>query len=130
MQVEVRCLSLHRREGGTLENTTGEITNAAMATTPYRIFAQTNPLTQRGAYEGGFSFNGGSGGIMQPHARENRNRGQQILQLVMQPPPPLDRGKKSQASNAQAQYTSNVVGTEEFIVNEKFITFHQDHQLR
>ena len=58
---------------------------------------------------------------------ENDNRGQQILQLVMQPPPPPDQGKKSQASNARTQYTSNVAKTKEFIVKEKFITFPQDH---
>ena len=56
------------------------------ASHPQRILAQTNPLTQRGAYEGGFSFNGGPGdimNIMQPLAEDNDNRGQQILQLVM-----------------------------------------------
>ena len=37
---------------------------------------------------------------MQPLALENGNRGQQILQVVMQPSPPHDLGKKSQASNA------------------------------
>ena len=66
---------------------------------------------------------------MQPPIGENVNRGQQILQLVMQPPPPPDLGKKSQASNARAQYTSDVAKTKDFIVQEKFITFPQDHQL-
>ena len=47
----------------------------------------------------------------------------------MHPPPPPDLGNKSQASNEQAQYTSNVAETEEVIVKEKFITFPQDHQL-
>ena len=44
--------------------------------TPQRIFAQTNPInpiTQPGVYEGDFSFNAGSGGIMQPPARVNGN---------------------------------------------------------
>ena len=50
------------------------------------------------------------------------NRGQQIPQLVMRSPPP-DLGKESQVSNAQAQYTYDVTKTEEFLVNEKFITF-------
>ena len=63
-----------RREGGTLENVTGKRTNAAKATTPLKIFAQTNPLIRFGAFEGAFSFNGGSGGIMQPPARVNDNR--------------------------------------------------------
>ena len=66
---------------------------------------------------------------MQPPIGENVNRGQQILQLVMQPPPPPDLGKKSQASNARAQYTSDVAKTKDFIMKEKFITFPQDHQL-
>ena len=61
MQVEVRYLPLLRREGVTLENIAWERPNAAKATTPQRIFAQTNPLTQLGAYEEGFSFNGGLG---------------------------------------------------------------------
>ena len=47
----------------------------------------------------------------------------------MQPAPPPDLGKKSQASNARAQYKSNVAETEKFIVKKKFITFPQDHQL-
>ena len=62
MLVEVRYLPLHRREGGTLENVAGERPNAVRAIVPQRIFAQTNPLTQLGAYEEGFSFNGGLGG--------------------------------------------------------------------
>ena len=62
MQVEARYPYPHRREGGTLENVAEERPNAARATTPQRIFAQTNPLTQSRAYEVGFSFNRGSGG--------------------------------------------------------------------
>ena len=57
MQVEVRYLPPYRREGGTLENIVGERPNPATATTPQRIFAQTNPLIESGAYEGGFIFN-------------------------------------------------------------------------
>ena len=71
----------------------------------------------------------GGGGIMQPPARENGNKGQQILQLVMQPPPPLNLGKKSQTFNARSQYRSDEAETKEFIVKEKFITFPRDHQL-
>ena len=74
MQVEVRYLPPHRREGGTLENVARERLNVARATTPQRIFAQTNPITQPIAYEGGFSFNGGPGGIMQSHVEVNGNR--------------------------------------------------------
>ena len=66
---------------------------------------------------------------MQLLTGENDNRGSQIFQLVMQPPPPPNLGKKSQVSNARAQYTSDVIETEEFIVKENFITFTQDHQL-
>ena len=102
LQAEVRYFPPHRREGGTLENVVGERPNTAKATTLQRIFAQTSPITQPGAYEGSFSFNGGLGGIMHPPVGVNENRGQQILQLVTQPLPPPDIGKKSQASNAQA----------------------------
>ena len=66
---------------------------------------------------------------MQLPVGENGNKGQQILQLVMQLPPPLDLRKKSQVVNARDQYTSDVAETEEFIVKEKFITFPQDHKL-
>ena len=76
MQAKVRYLRPHRRDGGTLENVVGERPNVARTTTPQRIFAQTNPLTQPGAYEGDFSFNGGLGGILQPPARVDGNREQ------------------------------------------------------
>ena len=78
MQIEARYLPPHRREGGTLENVAGERPNATRATTPKRIFARTNPITQPRAYEGGFSFNGSLGGIMQPPAGVNVNMGQQV----------------------------------------------------
>ena len=58
MQAEVGYLSLHRREGVTLEKVAWEKPNAVRATTPQRIFAYTNPITQPVAYEGGFSFSG------------------------------------------------------------------------
>ena len=48
---------------------------------------------------------------------------------MLQSPPPLDLGKESQVSNAQAWYTSDVAKIEEFLIKEKFITFPQDHQL-
>ena len=52
-----------------------------------------------------------------------------MLHLVIQPSPPPELGKKSQASNARAQYTSDVAETKEFIMKEKFMAFPQDHQL-
>ena len=51
MKTKARYLPSHKREGGTLENVGGERLNATKATAPQRIFAQTNPLTQPGAYE-------------------------------------------------------------------------------
>ena len=51
----------HRIEGGTLENVAVERPNATRTIAPQRIFAQTNPITQPGVYERGFSFNGGLG---------------------------------------------------------------------
>ena len=73
MQAEVRYLPPHRRGVGTLKNVARERPNAARTTTPQRIFAQTNPITQPRVYEGGFSFNGGPRGIMQPSAGVNGN---------------------------------------------------------
>ena len=61
-------------------NVVGERLNAARTTTPQRIFAQTNPITQLGVYEGDFSFNGGTRSIMQPLAGVNGNWGQQVQQ--------------------------------------------------
>ena len=78
MQVEVRYLPPHKREGGTMENVVGERPNAFRTTALKRIFAQTNPITQPGVYEGGFSFNGGPGGTMQPPVGVNGNWGQQV----------------------------------------------------
>ena len=51
------------------------------------------------------------------------NGGKQIPQLVMRSPPPLDLGKESQVSNAQARYTSDVAKIEAFLEKEKFIYF-------
>ena len=85
MQVEARYLLPYSREGGTLESIAGERLNATRATTPQRIFAQINPLTQPGAYGRGFSFNRGLGGIMQPLAGVNGNKGQQVQQVPQQP---------------------------------------------
>ena len=42
-------------------------------------------LTQPRAYEWGFSFNGGTGGIMQPPTGVNGNNGQQVQQFPRQP---------------------------------------------
>ena len=77
-----------------MENVVGERLNAARTTTPQRIFAKTNPITQPGVYERGFSFNGdlgggggggGGGGIMQPPTGVNNNWGQQVQQVPEQP---------------------------------------------
>ena len=56
MQAGPRYLPSHRRECSTLDNVVGEIPTTARATTPQMIFAQTNPPTQPGAYEGGIFF--------------------------------------------------------------------------
>ena len=73
MQADARYLPPHRRDGGNLENVARERPNAARTIAPQRIFAQTNPITQPRVYERGFYFNGGLGGIMQPHAGVNSN---------------------------------------------------------
>ena len=66
---------------------------------------------------------------MHPPFRVGVNRGHQTPQLVKRSPSQPNLRKESQVSNAQAQYTSDMAKTEEFFVNEKFITFPQDHQL-
>ena len=66
MQAEVIYIPPHRREGGTLENVAWERPNVARVIAPQRIFAHTNLITQLGAYEKGFSFSRGLGGIMYP----------------------------------------------------------------
>ena len=62
MQAEVRLLPPHRKEGGNLENVVGERPNTTRAIAPRRIFAQINPISQPGAYENDFSFDGALGG--------------------------------------------------------------------
>ena len=82
----MRYLPPHKREGSTLENIAGERPNATRTTAPQRIFAQTNPITQHGVYEGGFSFNGGPRGIMQSLVGVNGNWGQEVPQVLQQVP--------------------------------------------
>ena len=62
MQAKARYLPPHRIEGGSLENVVWGRPNAARAIAPQGIFAQTNPITQPGAYEGIFFHWGGGGG--------------------------------------------------------------------
>ena len=64
-----------------MENVVRKRPNAARTTTPQRIFAQTNPITQPGFYEGSFSFNRGPRGIMQPLGGVNGNWGQYVQQV-------------------------------------------------
>ena len=73
MQAEVRYLPPHTREGDILENLVGERPNEVRTTAPQRIFAQTNLIIQLRVYEGGFFFNGGPRGIMQPPVGVNGN---------------------------------------------------------
>ena len=61
MRAEVRYLPPHRNDDCILENVAWEKHNAIRVTARQRIFAQTNPIAQLGAYEGGFSFSGGLG---------------------------------------------------------------------
>ena len=73
------------REGGTLDNIAGERPNATRTTAPQMILAHINPITQPGVYEGGFSFNGGPRGIMQPLVGVKGNWGQQVQQVPWVP---------------------------------------------
>ena len=81
MQAKVRYFPPHMREGGTLQNVARERPNASRTTSLQRIFTQINPITQPGVYEGDFSFDGGSGGIMQPPTGVKCNWGQQVQQV-------------------------------------------------
>ena len=86
MQAEVRYLPPYRRKGGILENIESERPNATRITGLERIFAQTNPNTQPRVYEGAFSFNGSSRGIMQPLEGVNDKWGQKVPQVPQQVP--------------------------------------------
>ena len=52
------------------------------------MYANTNPVTQPGAYNESLPLVGGTGGTIPPPLGVGMNRGQQIHQPFMQPPPP------------------------------------------
>ena len=56
--------------------------------TPQRLFAKTNPVTQPGAYNEPLPLAGGTRGTIQPSSGVGINRGEQISQPFMHPPPP------------------------------------------
>ena len=90
IQVENRYLPPHRREDGTSTNVNGECSNLISTIAPQRLFVNTNPVTQSGAYNEPLPLVGGTGGTIQPPLGVGTNRGQQIPQPLMQPPPPPD----------------------------------------
>ena len=59
---------------------------------PQRLFVNTNMVTQPGAYNEPLPLAGGigEGGTIQPPSGVGTNRGQQISQPFMKPPPPPD----------------------------------------
>ena len=76
--------------------------NTVKTITPQNAFSHINPTTQLGVNNESLLYTKGSRGTMHPPFGVGVNRGQQILQLVMQSPLPPDLGKESQVSNAQA----------------------------
>ena len=52
------------------------------------VFANTNPVTQLGVYNEPLPLDGGMRGTISPPLRVGINRGPQIPQPLMQPPPP------------------------------------------
>ena len=105
MQVNNSYLPACRKDYATLVSVTSGCLNAARIVVPQNVFSHINPATQLRDYDEPLPSTKGSGGTVHAPFGVGANRGQQIPQLVMQPPPPLDLGKKSQASNAQVQYT-------------------------
>ena len=90
IQVENCYLPPHRREDGTSTNVNGESFNLVIIMAPQRLFANTNSITQPGAYNEPLPFVGGTGDTIQPPLGVGTNRRQQIPQPFMQPPPPPD----------------------------------------
>ena len=74
-QGENRYLPPYRREDGTLANVNGECSNLIRIMTPQRLFANTNPTIQRGAYNEQLPFVKGMGGIIQLPLGVGTNRG-------------------------------------------------------
>ena len=79
----------HRREDGTSMNV-NESSNLVIIMAPQRLFANTNSVTQLGAYNEPLPFTGGTKDTIQPPLGIGTNRRQQISQPFMQPPPPTD----------------------------------------
>ena len=63
IQVENHYLPLHRREDGTSTNVNGERSNFVRTMAPQRLFANTTPVTQPGAYNEPLPFAGVKRGV-------------------------------------------------------------------
>ena len=75
------------RGDGTLANVNDERSNFVRTMASQRLFSNTNPITQPGAYNEPLPFVGGMRGIIQPPLGVGVNRWQQIPQPFMQPHP-------------------------------------------
>ena len=82
-----RYLPPHRREEGSLKNYNGERPNLIKTTTPQRVYANNNPITQPGVYNEPLPLAGGTTSTISPPLGVGINRDQQIPQPFMQPPP-------------------------------------------
>ena len=98
-QIENRYLPPHRREKGSSKNSIGERSNPIRTTTPQRVYANTNSITQPGVYNEPLPLARGTGGTISPLLGVGINRWQQIPQPFMQslPPPPNFEGRGTRA---------------------------------
>ena len=75
------------REDGTSTNFNGECFNPVRTMAPQRVFVNSYPITNPRAYNEPLPLAGGTGGTNLPPLGVGINRGQQIPQPLMQPPP-------------------------------------------
>ena len=73
-----------------LMNVNGECSNLIKTVVPQRLFTNIDPITQPRAYNKSLHFAEGTWGTIQPPLGVGTNKGHQIPQPFMQPPPPLD----------------------------------------
>ena len=70
-----------------MTNVNGERSNPVRTMAPQRVFVNTNPVTQPGAYNEPCRLVGGMTSTIQPTFEVGINRGRQIPYPFMQPPP-------------------------------------------
>ena len=73
-----------------MTNVNNECSDLIRTMAPQRLFANTNPVMQIGAYNESLPFIGGTGDTIQSPLGVGTNRWQKIPQPFMHPPPPSD----------------------------------------